>query len=170
MHRRARHAGATARRSRVRHLHASKAKRHARPRRRPAALRTVGGIDALIALQGIEDPAERRRKAVKRGRALDALDELKLGLLAGTLDHRPLAAAQVGRGRVSKATGDPRLDTVMAEIDLRVEVELAKIGMADRRAINRPIAPRIFGPLLRAKNWLYERMHFDGVGCRHRTL
>jgi len=27
------------------------------------ALRTLGGIDALIALQGIEEPAERRRRA-----------------------------------------------------------------------------------------------------------
>ena len=52
-----------------------------------ASLRTVGGIDALVALQGVEDPTERRRRAVKQGRiALDALDELKLGLLAGTLD------------------------------------------------------------------------------------
>ena len=53
---------------------------------RRLSLRTVGGIDALIALQGIEDPPERRR-AVKHGRrALDALDELKLALLAGTLE------------------------------------------------------------------------------------
>src|SRR5438128_1872916 len=50
------------------------------------ALRTVGGIDALIALQGLEDPTERRKRAVRRGRlALDALDELKIGLLGGTL-------------------------------------------------------------------------------------
>src|SRR5271155_4086431 len=55
------------------------------------ALRTVGGIDALIALQGIEDPVERRRRAVKHGRrALDALDELKIGLLAGTLDQNTM--------------------------------------------------------------------------------
>src|SRR5277367_5249236 len=32
------------------------------------ALRALGGIDALIALQGIEEPAERRRRAVKYGR------------------------------------------------------------------------------------------------------
>ena len=51
-------------------------------------VRTLGGIDALIALQGIEDPVERRRRAVKHGRrALDALDELKIGLLAGNLDQ-----------------------------------------------------------------------------------
>src|SRR5262249_19581732 len=48
------------------------------------ALRSVGGIDALIALQGVEDPTERRRQALRRGRfALDALEELKIGLLAG---------------------------------------------------------------------------------------
>ena len=41
-------------------------------------LRTLGGIDALIALQGIGMRVERRRRAVKHGRrALDALDELK---------------------------------------------------------------------------------------------
>jgi len=51
----------------------------------------VGGIDALIALQGIEDPLERRRRAVKHGRrALDALDELKLALLSGILEPSAL--------------------------------------------------------------------------------
>src|SRR5947207_1508447 len=58
----------------------------------PSALRTVGGIDALIALQGVEDPTARRKTAVKRGRlALDALDELKLGLLGGNFDPATLA-------------------------------------------------------------------------------
>src|SRR5262245_55764357 len=42
-----------------------------------AALRTIGGIDALMALQGQDGPTERRKRAVQRGRtALDALDEL----------------------------------------------------------------------------------------------
>ncbi len=52
-----------------------------------AGVRTVGGIDALMALQGVgavETPEERRRRAVKRGNtALDLLDEMKLGLLSG---------------------------------------------------------------------------------------
>ena len=51
-----------------------------------ASLRTIGGIDALIALQGQDDLAERKRRAVKRGRiALDALDELKIEVLGGSL-------------------------------------------------------------------------------------
>ena len=44
------------------------------------ALRTRGGINALIALQGVEDPVERRRRAIKRGRR--ALDALKLACSA----------------------------------------------------------------------------------------
>jgi len=94
------------------------------------ALRTLGGIDALIALQGIEEPAERRRRAVKHGRrALDALDELKLGLLAGTLDHGTLLRLKSVAVDLKGGSGDDRLDQVLAEIDLRVAVELAKAGI-----------------------------------------
>ncbi len=51
-----------------------------------ASLRTIGGIDALIALQGQDEGQERRRRAVGRGKvALDVLDELKVELLSGTL-------------------------------------------------------------------------------------
>ena len=94
------------------------------------ALRTLGGIDALIALQGVEDPVERRRRAVKHGRrALDALDELKLGLLAGTLDQATMLRLKSVAAELHDASGDNRLDQVMAEIDLRVAVELAKAGI-----------------------------------------
>jgi Class II flagellar assembly regulator len=94
------------------------------------ALRTLGGIDALIALQGVENPVERRRRAVKSGRrALDALDELKLGLLAGTLDEATMLRLKSVATDLHEPTGDDRLDQVMAEIDLRVAVELAKAGI-----------------------------------------
>jgi hypothetical protein len=95
------------------------------------ALRTLGGIDALIALQGIEVPGERRRRAVRHGRrALDALDELKLGLLAGTLDHGTLLRLKTVAADLQDGSGDDRLDSVLAEIELRVAVELAKAGIA----------------------------------------
>jgi Class II flagellar assembly regulator len=94
------------------------------------ALRTVGGIDALIALQGIEDPVERRRRAVTQGRrALDALDELKLGLLSGTLQPATLLRLKAVAADLGDGSGDERLDQVLREIDLRVAVELAKAGM-----------------------------------------
>src|SRR6204780_3748222 len=94
-------------------------------------LRTLGGIDALIALQGIEDPTERRRRAVKHGsRALDALDELKVGLLAGTLDQVTMLRLKSAAADLHDGSGDDRLDQVLAEIDLRVAVELAKVGIS----------------------------------------
>jgi hypothetical protein len=101
------------------------------PQAQAVALRTLGGIDALIALQGIEDPVERRRRVVRHGRrALDALDEVKLGLLAGTLDQATMLRLKSIAADLKEGSGDERLDSVLAEIDLRVEVELAKAGIS----------------------------------------
>lgn len=101
-----------------------------RPATQASGMRTIGGIETLLALQEVEDPSERRKRAVKRGRsALDALDALKLGLLSGTLDTGALAHLKSAASGLSEPSGDGRLDTVLAEIGLRVEVELAKIGM-----------------------------------------
>jgi hypothetical protein len=91
-------------------------------------VRTIGGIDALMALQGVEAPAERRRRAVARGRAaLDALDTLKIGLLSGELDPATVAQLKSAVSGLKDGSGDPMLDEVLAEIELRVEVELAKM-------------------------------------------
>ena len=93
------------------------------------ALRTVSSVDALLALQGVEDPTERRKRAVARGRnALDVLDRLKLGLIDGTVDGSTLARLKVASEGLTEETGDVGLDAVMREIDLRVAVELAKAG------------------------------------------
>jgi len=100
------------------------------PQAAAVALRTLGGIDALIALQGIEDPVERRRRAVKQGaRALDALDELKLGLLSGAIDQAILLRLKAVAADLKEGSGDDGLDRLLGEIDLRVAVELAKAGI-----------------------------------------
>jgi uncharacterized protein YbjT (DUF2867 family) len=101
----------------------------AKPQSAVPTLRTVGGIDALIALQGFDDPAERRRRAVGKGKAaLDVLDQIKLGLLAGTLDPSNLNRLRVAADQLKDRTGEPGLDEVLSEIELRVEVELAKMS------------------------------------------
>jgi class II flagellar assembly regulator FliX len=88
------------------------------------------GIDALLALQGIEDdPLERRKRSVQRGkRALDVLDDLKIGLLSGNLDGATVSRLRDAAANLKSSSGDPGLDVVLAEIELRVEVELAKAG------------------------------------------
>jgi Class II flagellar assembly regulator len=94
-----------------------------------SAPRTAANIDALLALQGIEDPTERRKRSVQRGKgALDVLDDLKLGLLSGNLNAATVSRLRDAAANLKSSSGDPGLDAVLSEIELRVEVELAKAG------------------------------------------
>jgi hypothetical protein len=94
------------------------------------APRAAGNIDALLALQGVEeDPVERRKRSVQRGKgALDVLDDLKIGLLSGNFDASTVSRLRDAAANLKSSSGDPGLDAVLSEIELRVEVELAKAG------------------------------------------
>jgi len=95
-----------------------------------SSLRSISTLDALMALQGVEDPTERKKRALAKGRnALDVLDKLKLGLLDGSVDGPTLARLKVAAEGLADESGDPGLDTVLGEIELRVAVELAKAGI-----------------------------------------
>ena len=97
--------------------------------RSATAPKAAGNIDALLAMQGVEDPTERRKRSVARGRgALDVLDDLKLGLLSGNLDGSTVNRLREAAANLKSSSGDPGLDSVLSEIELRVEVELAKAG------------------------------------------
>lgn len=83
----------------------------------------------MLAMQGVEDSVERRKRSVAKGRnALDVLDDLKIGLLAGSFDSNTVARLRTAAAELKTTSGDPGLDQVLAEIELRVEVELAKAG------------------------------------------
>ena len=94
------------------------------------APKAAAGIDTLLALQGIEDdPIERRKRSVQRGkRALDVLDDLKIGLLSGNFDTSTVVRLRDAAANLKSSSGDPGLDKVLSEIELRVKVELAKAG------------------------------------------
>jgi hypothetical protein len=97
--------------------------------RGPSAPKAAANIDALLAMQGVEDPIERRKRSVQRGKgALDVLDDLKIGLLAGNLNTSTVSRLRNAAANLKSTSGDPGLDTVLSEIELRVEVELAKAG------------------------------------------
>ncbi|PDT91090.1 flagellar assembly regulator FliX [Bradyrhizobium sp. Y36] len=100
--------------------------------RSAAAPKAATNIDGLLALQGVEeDPIERRKRSVARGRtALDVLDDLKMGLLSGNLDKSTVLRLRDAAANLKSSSGDPGLDAVLSEIELRVEVELAKAGQA----------------------------------------
>ena len=95
--------------------------------RAATAPRAAGNIDALLAMQSVEDSVERRQRSVKRGRsALDVLDDLKIGLLSGSLDGATVQRLRNAAAELKGSSGDSGLDEVLSEIELRVEVELAK--------------------------------------------
>ncbi len=97
--------------------------------RAAVAPKATAGIDALLAMQGVEDPVERRKRSVQRGkRALDVLDDLKIGLLSGNFDASTVSRLRDAAANLKSSSGDPGLDSVLSEIELRVEVELAKAG------------------------------------------
>lgn len=93
----------------------------------------ISVVDAVLAAQAMGDALDReqRRQFIARGETLlDRLDELRHGLLLGTISKERLTElANLVRDRTG-ACADPRLAAVLDEIELRVEVELAKLGMA----------------------------------------
>jgi hypothetical protein len=94
-----------------------------------AASTGIAGIDALLVLQGEGDPAERKRRSARHGRSLlDALDGLKAALLAGRVSGGDLLRLRTLLRQRPGLSDDPQLEDVLAHIELRAEVELAKLG------------------------------------------
>lgn len=103
----------------------------------PARSGLVGGplgvqdLASLLALQTMPteaDPRERRRRSVKRGNdLLDVLEGVKIDLLGGNVpvDRLERLVQLLGRHEPS---GEEGLDALVADIELRVRVELAKFG------------------------------------------
>lgn len=91
----------------------------------------VMGVEALLALQDVETPTERRRRSVRRaGRLLDELDEIKIALLGGDLGRTQLERLGRAIREQRSATEDPRLESLLDEIETRAAVELAKLETA----------------------------------------
>jgi len=95
-----------------------------------AGVSGVAGVSALMALQGVEDATERRRRAIRRGGGLlDRLDELKLALLGGEAGEGALERLGRSLGEERPIDADPALNSLLAQIDLRAAVELAKADL-----------------------------------------
>lgn len=86
------------------------------------------GIDAILALQAVDEPLTGRKKALRRGASLlDMLDDIKTDLLIGRVsaERLDLMSAMLSEMRERSLPG---LDAVLDDIELRVRVELAKFG------------------------------------------
>lgn len=97
------------------------------------ATQSIAHIDALLAAQEAGNPTERaaRRRVVQRADSLlTTLEQIRLGLLTGTLTVGHLIdiadVVALHRDKVM----DPRMTGILDEIDLRAQIELAKMRKA----------------------------------------
>jgi hypothetical protein len=98
-----------------------------------SAPQSISAIDTLLAVQGAEDPTERaarKRMKVRGGRILDELERIRLGLLSGTLTIGDIINIADVVAMHREKIMDPDLTSILDEIDLRAQVEMAKMKMA----------------------------------------
>lgn len=92
----------------------------------------IQGIDAILSVQAVDERGHDRKRALRHGEEmLDLLEKVKLGVLSGRI---PAASLQALAQTVSRrnASGDPRLEGLLDEIELRARVELAKLEKSGR--------------------------------------
>ena len=97
---------------------------------RPAtSVAPATSLDAMLALQAVEDPLLKKKKLVRRGtQLLDTLEDMKTDLLAGRVSEGQLNRLMAVLGQ-AREKADPRLDGLLDDIELRARVELAKRGL-----------------------------------------
>lgn len=95
-----------------------------------SAMSNINVADAVLAAQMINDEEEReiRKNLVKRGNSLlEKLEEIRAALLDGSISMNKLIEISRFVKERRFNTQDQRLGEIIAEIELRVEVELAKL-------------------------------------------
>lgn len=100
---------------------------------RPDAASGVGGVSpvsAILAVQEVPDSTEERSKGLLIAYGddlLDRLEELRVGLLMGAIPKEDLADLAHRMREKKQNVDDPALKEIIDEIELRAEVEIAKL-------------------------------------------
>ena len=88
----------------------------------------LSAVDSILAVQEVPTATDGRSRGIKRGHSiLNHLDEIRFGLLAGSIPRQRL----LEMGREIKEARDsviePQLSSILDDIELRAAVELAKL-------------------------------------------
>jgi Class II flagellar assembly regulator len=107
-----------------------------------ASLATILGAQEIAG-----DEGSRRSAASRYGiDLLDRLTELRMDVLEGRVSASRLAALGHALRADRRRCGEPRLDAVLDEIELRVEVEIAKLTRPSQAAspTDQDVEPLVF--------------------------
>lgn len=90
----------------------------------------VGTVDSILSVQEVPDSVDRRSRGLLRQHGedlLDRLDELRLAILAGAIPKERLTELAQRLRQKRQQSDDPKLNEILDEIELRAEVEVAKL-------------------------------------------
>lgn len=88
-------------------------------------------VASLLCLQNLEEPGARAKRVIGQGRlVLDILDDLKVAFLSGAVGRDNIMRLEEALARREHYAGDERLKDLLDQIDLRAQVELAKLRKA----------------------------------------
>ncbi|MCL2673526.1 MAG: flagellar assembly protein FliX [Alphaproteobacteria bacterium] len=91
----------------------------------------VAGMGTVLAAQTLtmdsEGRARNRRAVEKGGQLLDKLEEVRTEILTGSIAKQDLYSLSKMAGETKDLASDPALMEILAEIELRAEVEIAKL-------------------------------------------
>jgi len=90
----------------------------------------VGAVDSILALQEVPDSVDKRSRGLLRQHGEDLLmrlDELRVSILAGAVPKERLTQLAHRLRQKRQQCDDPKLNEIIDEIELRAEVEIAKL-------------------------------------------
>lgn len=103
-----------------------------------SAAQSIAKVDALLAVQEVEDPTARAAKRRMRDRGeniLQELDKIRMALLTGEVTVGDVLGVADMVAVHREKIMDPQLTAILDEIDLRAQVEIAKIRVAAEKSL-----------------------------------
>jgi hypothetical protein len=111
------------------HLGGAEEVENAAPAAGPAP---VYGVNPLFAIQSVDSATEGNRRGQQMGfDMLGHLEEIQMGLLTGSVPVSRLRQLLELSRRLQEQQLDPKLASILNDIDLRVQIEIAKLRKVD---------------------------------------
>ena len=94
---------------------------------------SITKVEALLVAQISDDPAEqaaKERMVLRADRLLDELDNIRLSMLTGSISVGHMIDLADVVASHKEGISDPELSAILDEIDLRAQIEIAKMRVS----------------------------------------